>query len=319
MGRCAAAEESAIPSRETPLKINFHQLRCFHAVAQRGSFTAAARALFVGQPSITTHVKALENRFGVELFCRHGHRVELTDTGRRLLQITQRIFSLETEAAESLRAAAGLLVGQLRIGSIGPAHVTQITQLVVAFSQRYSEVMLSVSLGNSNEVQEGLLTFRTDVAILPQLGKDKRFFTVPYGKPRIVLVVGGDHPWAARKTVRVRELKGQRLILRERGSATRRLLEDALAKAGVEVQRVLEIESREAVLDTVAAGIGIGVAVEGESKPDSRVHAVRVSDAPMTLDLDIACLAERRDAPVIKAFFEVAREVLSAESRLKRA
>ena len=84
------------------MKINFHQLRCFHAVAQHGSFTAAARALFVGQPSITTHVKALESRFGVELFCRHGHSVQLTDTGHRLLAITQRIFSLENEAAETL-------------------------------------------------------------------------------------------------------------------------------------------------------------------------------------------------------------------------
>ena len=247
------------------------------------------------------------------MFCRHGHRVELTDTGRRLLATTRRIFSLEAEAAESLRAAAGLLVGQLRIGSIGPAHV--FTQLLVAFGQRYSEVALSVSLGNSNEVLEGLLAFRSDVAILPQMGKDPRFFTVPYGRSRIVLVVGRSHAWAARKAVRVEELKAQRVVLREVGSTTRRLFEDALTKAGVEVRRVLEIESREAVLETVAAGIGIGVALEGETHPDSRLHAVRVSDAPMMLELDIACLAERREAPAIKAFFEVARDILPARAR----
>lgn len=246
------------------------------------------------------------------MFCRHGHRVELTDTGRRLLAITQRIFSLEAEAAESLRAAAGLLVGQLRVGSIGPA---QITRLVVAFGQRYSGLALSVSLGNSAEMLEGLLTYESDVAILPEMGKDPRFFTEPYGQSRIVLVVARDHPWAARKAVRLNELKGQRLILREVGSATRRLFEDTLTKAGVEVQRVLEIESREAVLETVAAGIGIGVAVEGETHPDSRLHALRVSDAPMTLELEIACLAERREAPAIKAFFEVARDILPASSR----
>ncbi|MSO92793.1 MAG: hypothetical protein EXQ86_05260 [Rhodospirillales bacterium] len=102
------------------------------------------------------------------------------------------------------------------------------------------------------------------------------------------------------------------MVLREVGSATRRLFEDALAKAGVEVQRVLEIESREAVLETVAAGMGIGVALEGETHPDTRLHTVRVSDAPMMLELEIACLAERREAPAIKAFFDVAREIPSA-------
>ena len=89
-------------------KVNIKQLRCFHAVAQEGSFTSAARALYVGQPSITTHVRSLERHFGVELFCRHGHNVGLADTGRALLAVTQQIFSLENEVDEVMRAASGL-------------------------------------------------------------------------------------------------------------------------------------------------------------------------------------------------------------------
>lgn len=291
------------------MKINFHQLRCFNAVARHGSFTAAARALSVGQPSITTHVKALEARFGVELFCRHGHRVELTDTGRRLLTVTQRIFSLEIEAEETLRAAAGLLAGQLRVGAIGP---TQVTRLAVAFGRRYPEVNLSVSLGNSKEVLEGLLAFRSDVAILPLIGKDPRFFAVPYGHTRIVLVIARGHAWARKKAVRIEELEGQRMILREIGSATRRVFEDALSKASVQVRRVLEIESREAVRESVAAGIGIGIALDEETHPDHRLHTLTVSNASMVLELEVACLAERRKAPGIKAFLEVVRDTLSA-------
>ena len=126
--------------------INFKQLRCFHAVATEGSFTSAAKALGVGQPSITTHVKALEDYYGVELFSRHGHHVEPTELGRSLLGVTQRIFSLETEAIELLTQASGFKIGHLKIGAIGP-H--QVTQLIVAFGQKYPDVELSISLGNS--------------------------------------------------------------------------------------------------------------------------------------------------------------------------
>ena len=283
-------------------KINFKQLRCFHAVVQEGSFTAAARSLFVGQPSITTHVKALEQRFGVELFCRHGHNVELTDTGRRLSEIAQRIFSLETEAAETLRAASGCLVGQLRVGAIGPTHVTDV---IVAFGRRYSEVDLSVSLGNTREVLAGLFSFRCDVAVVPSPDEDPRLHSMPLGRNRIVLLVGRDHPWSTRSSVRIDDLEGRRMVLRERGSATRKEFEDALAAARVEIRTVLEIESREAVAEAVAAGIGIGIALEEDAHPDDRVHPLGVSDVELSLELHLACLEERRYSPLIKAIFDV--------------
>ena len=283
-------------------KINFKQLRCFHAVVQEGSFTAAARALFVGQPSITTHVKALEQRFGVELFCRHGHNVELTDTGRRLSEIAQRVFGLETEAAETLRAASGCHVGQLRVGAIGPAHITD---MIVAFGQRYSEVELSVSLGNTREVLAGLFSFRSDVAIVPRPVEDVRLHSMPLGRNRIVLLVGRDHPWSTRLSVSINDLGGQRMVLRERGSATRKEFEDALAAAGVEIRTVLEIESREAVAEAVAVGIGVGIALEEDTHPDDRVHPLRVCGAELYLELHLTCLEERKGSPLIKAFFDV--------------
>jgi LysR family transcriptional regulator, low CO2-responsive transcriptional regulator len=301
-----------ISTPDLRLKINFHQLRCFHAVAEHGSFTAAARALLMGQPSVTTHVKALEKRFGVELFCRHGHHVELTDTGRRLHAVTRRIFNLETEAAETLSAAAGLLAGQLRVAAIGPA---QVTQMVVAFGQHYPEVDLSVSLGNTKEVLESVLAFRSDVGVLPRLAEDSRFYAVPYSHTRIVLLVRRGHPWARNRTVRIEDLEGQRMVLREVGSATRRVFEQTLKAAGVRIRCVLEIESREAVRESVAAGIGIGIALEGETHPDPRLHTLEVSNAPMVLDLEVACLSERKEAPLIKAFFGVLRETLSPRSR----
>ncbi|MGS0742396.1 LysR substrate-binding domain-containing protein [Glaciimonas sp. GG7] len=280
--------------------MNLHQLRCFHAVALHGSFTAAARTLFVGQPSITTHVKALEQRFGVELFSRHGHIVELTDTGQRLLTITNRIFTLETEAEETLRAAGGLLEGKIRISAFDPV---QVTQMVVAFGKRYPEVQVALAFGNSGELSASLLELQADIAVLPRLG-DKRFFSVPYRRAKIALLVGASHPWFERSDIRVEELEGQRLVTRESGSMQQQVFDAYLAECGVSVRRVLEIDSQDAIREAIAAGVGVGIALDA-IYPDTRLRTLNITDAPMFIDLELACLAERREAPVIRAFFEV--------------
>ena len=282
--------------------INFKQLRCFHEVGTKGSFTLAAKALRVGQPSITVHVKALEDYFGVELFSRHGHHVELTKLGHTLLSVTQRIFSLETEAIELMTAASGFQIGHLSIGVIGPY---QVTEMILVFGQTYPDVDLSVSLGNSQEILARVLDFRDDVGIVPQVEDDPRFHSIPYKRTRIVLLVPHDHPWARKKTVKLKELNGQRLVMREVGSATRRVFEDALVDANITVRRVMAIGSSEAVREAVANGLGIGIALEDESPPDARVRLLRVSDAKLYLHPHVLCLQERRDAPLIKAFLDM--------------
>jgi len=284
--------------------INFKQLRCFHTVGTIGSFTQAGKALRVGQPSITVHVKALEEYFDVELFSRHGHHVQLTKLGQTLLKITQRIFSLETEAIELLTAASGFQIGHLSIGAISP-H--QITNLVMKFGQTYPDVDLSVSLGNTQEILARVLDFRDDVGIVPQVEKDPRFISIAYSRNRIVLLVPQNHDWGKRKTVEIKELSGMRLVLREQGSATRRVFEDALFDNNVTIRRVMSIGSSEAVHEAVANGLGIGIALENESRPDDRVAILRISDVELFLQPHVVCLQERSEAPLIKAFIDMVK------------
>jgi len=297
-----------LATRPKKQSMNFRRLRCFHAVATDGGFTPAARALGIGQPSVTTHVKSLEEEFGVELFIRHGHQVELTGLGRTLLGVTNRIFSLEGEAIELLTEASGLRTGELRIGAIGPS---QVTEMILAYGHRYPDVDLSVSLGNSQEVLTRVLDFRDDVGIVPQVGDDSRLHSVPYSRNEIVLLVRSDHPWAERGEVRIQDLDGQRFVLREVGSSTRSTFEAALDKAGVEIRAVLAIGSREAVREAVATGLGIGIALEDESLSDERLRPLRISNADIHLQPHVVCLTERQTSPLIMAFFNVVTELHS--------
>ncbi len=282
-------------------------LRSFHAVAREGGFTAASKVLNIGQPTITDQVKALERQFGVELFHRRGRTVTLTDTGRGLLEITQDIFGHEEEAISFLNAARDLKHGKLKLGGVGAPVVME---LVEHFQASYPEIQLDISIDHGTPMLRSLMDFETDVAILAHVENDPELFYFPYVRSDVVLFVNTDHPWANRKTVRIGELTGQTFILREKTSTTRQALEGALAKADVSLGTALEINSREAVMDGIVRGLGIGAVSELEYVPHERLRAIRISNADVFISFYVVCLKRRKNRPLLQAFLKTAEEIV---------
>jgi len=284
----------------------YTQLRAFHGVAAENGFTAASKVMNVGQPTLTSQVKALELYFDVELFHRRGRRVVLTEAGRGLFQITRRIMNLEGEARELLHAFGGLQTGVLHVGAVGPYHATE---MLSAFSELYPDIRLSVAVGNSREMVDLLMNYSVDVAVLAHVEDDPRIYAMPYSRHPVCVFVHKSHPFAKRKKVQIAELSGQRMVLREKGSTTRLAFEEALSRADVSVAAVMEIGSREAVWLAVARGIGISVVSDIEFIPHPDIHMVEVSDAEIYTTAHVNCLNERKESRLINAFFEVARDV----------
>jgi aminoethylphosphonate catabolism LysR family transcriptional regulator len=287
-------------------------LQAFHAVAKEGGFTVAARSLNLGQPTISIHVKALEQHFGVDLFHRHGRTVKLTPVGRSLLKITQGLYGHEEEAIQLLRSAQQLEAGELRVGAIGPFDVMELLQ---HFRDQHPKINLNVNLGAREDVLTDLLEFETDVGILAEPATDPRFHQLFYNRYEVMVIVNNDHPWAKRKRVRIKDLTGQPMVLRTKGSTTRAAFEKAIEEAGVEIQPVMEINNREAVREAVVRGLGIGIVSQSEFIPGDRLRALRVTDARMQVDAYVACLAERLDRPLIGAFFTVAENLIKQRAR----
>ena len=283
--------------------MNYASLRAFHAVASHGSFTRAAQSLGVTQPTLSAQVKALEETYGVALLDRRGRGIAATSLGEQLLDITRRLFLLEEEADELLSRARDLTAGHLRVAACGPYYAVP---LLAAFGARYPGVHISLSIGNSEEVLDALLHYRADVAVISDLEPDPRLEAIPYAEHRLVVFVPRTHPWARARGIRLRDLEGQPMVLREIGSMTRRLFEQATAKAKIKPRVVMEIESREAVSEAVAAGLGIGVVSEAEFGHDERLAAVPVTDAAMLTREYVVCLKERRRLRIVSAFLDQA-------------
>lgn len=282
--------------------MNHSQLRAFHAVAQESSFTNAAKVLRVSQPTLSGHVKALEEGYSVTLFHRGSREVVMTDFGRALFEITQRYFTLEAEAKKLLTTAVGLISGYLRVGADSPFEVVP---LLAALKGRFPQVNINVDFGNSAEVLKSLLSNQTDVGILARIVADRRLHIVPFRETRLVVFVNRGHSWSQRRSINLEDIAGQTLVQREAGSTTRAIFEQALAEHGVEPAAVLELEGREAVREAVAAGLGVGVVCDNEFGYDTRLHKLNVKNARLTLTECAVCRRDKRNDPVVAAFLEI--------------
>jgi len=284
----------------------YTQLRAFHGVAAEGGFTAASKVLHVGQPTLTSQVKALETYFDVELFHRRGRQVVLSEAGHGLFQLTRRIMDLESEAKDFLHAFSGFNRGVLHVGAVGPYHATE---MLSAFSELYPDIRLSVTVGNSQEMVRQLLDYSVDVAVLAHVEDDPRIYAMPYSRHPIRVFVHKSHPFAVRSQIKIKDLDGQRMVLREKGSMTRLAFEKALEHSNVTISPVMEIGSREAVWQAVTKGIGIGVVSDIEFIAHPDIKMIDVSDVDIFTTAQVNCLIERKESRLIKAFLKVASDV----------
>ena len=287
------------------MPISHAHLRSFHAVATHGSFTRAAEMLNITQPTLSGQVKELEERYGTKLFLRHGRRIELTDIGKSAYAITRQLFRHEEEVEQLLQAARALTSGQLRVGADSPYIATP---LLAQFQRLYPGIRISIQYGNSQQLMSWLQSRRCDVAFLPNIPpEDTHLYTISLAPGQLVAFVSRDHEWAERRSVTINEMVTRRIILREKGSRTRSIFEDAVSRAGHILEDVMEISGREGVNEAVAAGFGVGIVAKSELLADSRLRALVISDADLEYSEFVACLNETRSLRVTDAFLEMVR------------
>ena len=259
--------------------------------------------LNITQPTLSGQVKELEERYGTKLFVRHGRRVELTDIGKSAFSITRLLFRHEEEVEQLLQSARALTSGQLRVGADSPYIATP---LLAQFQRLYPGIQISIQYGNSEQLMSWLQSRRCDVAFLPNIPEDdKLLYAIPLAPDRLVVFVSRDHAWADKRSVSIEELVTQRIVLREKGSRTRSIFEDAVAQAGHALDDVMEISGREGVREAVAAGFGVGIVAENELLSDSRLRALPVSNAELKHAEYVVCLQEMRSLRVTDAFLEM--------------
>lgn len=278
-------------------------LKAFDATARAGSMTAAARMLGLQQPTLSAHIQRLEQTHGVELFRRRGRRLELTDFGRSLLEHTRRVFSAEEDAHALLLAAQNRYAGRLVIHAIGPYNLVPILRV---FARRHPQVSLVVRVGDSRSIAARILDHQGDVGVVLNAVDDPALECVEHRRQPLVAFATADHPLARRATVRMADLHQQRFVIREEGSTTRRVFEEAMRRRGLSFQVAVEMGSREAVREAVAQGMGLGVVAAPAYVADTRLAQLPLVDSDMATHVHLMCRRERRPSLLVASFFDIA-------------
>jgi len=239
------------------------RLKVFRAVAKHLNFRRAAEELCLTQPAVTLQIKSLEQHLGAQLFDRSGTRIALTPAGAVLLKYAGRIEKLEAAAHAALAGFAEGQRGELRIGASLTIAQYILPHLLGEFQQQHPQVRPRLTTCNTEEVLEALVARQVSVGLIegPTLRRDVR--TEVFLEDEIVLMAPPAHEWSERGFVEPGDLSAERLLMRERGSGTRRVVEMALQKHGIKLRQLhlgMEFDSTEGIITAVEAGLGVGFA-----------------------------------------------------------
>lgn len=235
------------------------RIRVFRVVAHHLNFSRAAEELLLTQPAVTQQIKTLEDEFGVPLFDRGGGHISLTPGGEALLPFADKMKALSDEATAAVAGAYGRQAGELTLGASQTIGQYLLPNFVAGFLHSNPKIHIQARSGNTNAMLEALLAREIHLALIegPEHRKDVRI--EPFMEDHMVLVVPAGHEWANRE-LKVADLATEPMLMREFGSGSRRVVEQALAAAGLKAKDLnvrMELDSTEGLLSAVEAGLGV--------------------------------------------------------------
>ncbi len=239
--------------------MTLEQLRIFVAVAERQHVTQAARDINITQSAASAAIAALEARYAIKLFDRIGRRIELTDTGRTFLGVARSVLARAAAAERALADLAGLRRGSVALYASQTIANYWLPPLMTRFRQRYPDITLSLTAGNTEKVAAATREGLADLGFVEGAIDDPQLSARKIDGDRLVIVSGPKHPLAKKRSWKPADLVQANWVLREPGSGTRAEFASALARVGLgiaDLKVVLELPSNEAVCAAVEAGAG---------------------------------------------------------------
>jgi LysR family transcriptional regulator, low CO2-responsive transcriptional regulator len=294
------------------MALGLGQLRAFHAVVAAGGVTRAAQRLAVTPPAISAQIRELERQAGLVLFERAGRSTRLTSAGETLADYTRRIFTLLDDAEHALSPPRAGARGRIRVAASDTAAAYYLGPFWRALRRDHPQLRIDVSVHNSGAVAAQVVSRAADLGVLAEAAAPPELVLVPLVEDVLVVVVAPDHPLAARRAIDLRDVAAHPMIVRERGSATRDLVEREMARRGVAPRIAMEIDSNEAIKRAIEAGLGVGVLSGAVVHREVRDGALRVipfrGRAPQRV-IHLAYHVERRDSPLLRAVLQTAATI----------
>lgn len=268
--------------------LTLQQFEALIRLVEERSFSRAAKRMHLTQPSLTKHIRNVEEALEAKVVNRASRSLTLTPEGKVLYDYARRILKLRDEARESVLRLRGAEAGDIRIAASTIPATYILPRAIGGFRKRYPGIRTTVRTADSSDVIERVLENEAEIGFIGKRPPAGKLASEALWKDRLVLAVPAAHPWAKRKSVRLREIGAEPFVIREKGSGTRETLEGCLRDVDspglLRLNAVAELGSSEAVKEAILAGLGISVisahAIRRELK-SSLLVALSVDDCRM--------------------------------------
>ncbi|WP_422374861.1 LysR family transcriptional regulator [Roseibium sp.] len=275
------------------------KIRALNAVAEAGSYAAAARLLNISQPAVSRQVRDLETEYAVRLFDRKNGLLHPTPLCAELCDIAERMAEAERNAEKLLRRHNTLVNGKLTVG-LGNSMPGM--ALIAAFHKRYPSVEIAVETGSFEDIISAVITREVDVGVLPDVPKDGRFRRELLMQQSVVAIIHPDHPLSGTGPVTCRRLMLEPLIFRTKGSSTQRVVDRAFQSTGLAPSPLLTLDTRDAVYEAVANGMGIGFMWRNGTGRTDIVERMPVTEMHKAFE-EVAFSLASENSLLVEAFF----------------
>jgi len=278
--------------------VTLQQMESLVRLVEERSFSRAALRMNLTQPSLTKHIKNLEDLINARVVNRKNRDISLTPEGRIVYDCAKRLFKMIDEAGEKLLRASESESGDIYI-SASTIHATYILPHVLTdFKSKYKSVHCYVKTSDSEETINKMLDDEAEIGFIGKNTGNRKLYAKALWKDRIILSVPSSHPWSGRSDVTLDEVFQEPFIIRERGSATRSIVEEYLAnnkEQGLSGMNIIcELGSSEAVKEAIIAGLGISlISVHAVKRELARGILLEIPIKECVIERDIYLIYKR--------------------------
>lgn len=288
--------------------MTIRHLKIFVAVVESGSMSMAAKKLFITQSTVSQAIKELEKHYETPLFDRFGKKLYLTDMGEHLLSYARQAISMFDEVEEQMFDSS--IRNQLRIGATITIGSSYIITIIRRLNKLHPRTQAKVDIFNASVIENKLLTSQLDIALVEGSVNNPNLMVLPAFEDRLVFICEKHHALADREVVRLEDLRGENFILREKGSSTRRQLEQAMQDAEIPYTVAWNCNAYNGILNAVVAGFGVSVLSEKllESEWLDRLSISRLEGNNWGRMVNIVFHKNKHLTEAMKAFIQACRQ-----------
>lgn len=286
------------------------QIRAFHKVAAAGSFTKAARELFLTQSAVSQQIRALEEEIGGRLFDRSGKAVRLTGEGEVLLAYSQRLFALHEEIETLFDRRRKLEKGKIALGATAVIGTYFMPAVISAYHRQYPGIEIDLRMGNSEAIQRMILDREVDLGVAGMIRKPATLNSAFLHREELLFVCSPSNPLASRETVRIAELDRIPFIWREKGTQTLAIVKKWLQEKAVDdfPRQTLSLANMEAAKRIVEEGYGVTIIPTSAARREIEaglLKRLKVADFHLTVDYGLFYPQGRPFSRAAEAFLEI--------------